>query len=136
MRCREILAGITLATTLTMTATQTAAQSSDLKPNTSEKMVLRGYVRDLACLMKFNEALKPTNDCAVMCARAGSPLVVITEKGDIYTPISESIPDTSQREKLMPFVGSYVQVSGDVYKRAGMSAIVIRKVTKIEDSTR
>ena len=136
MRCREILAGITLATILTMTATQTAAQSSDLKPNTSEKMVLRGYVRDLACLMKFNEALKPTNDCAITCARAGSPLVVITEKGDIYTPISESIPDTSQREKLMPFVGSYVEVSGDVYKRAGMSAIVIRKITKIEDSTR
>jgi len=136
MRCREILAGITLATILTMTATQTAAQSSDLKPNTSEKMVLRGYVRDLACLMKFNEALKPANDCAIMCARAGSPLVVITEKGDIYTPISESIPDTSQREKLMPFVGSYVEVSGDVYKRAGMSAIVIRKITKIEDSTR
>ena len=136
MRCREILAGMTLATILTMTATQTAAQSSDLKPNTSEKMVLRGYVRDLACLMKFNEALKPTNDCAITCARAGSPLVVITEKGDIYTPISESIPDTSQREKLMPFVGSYVEVSGDVYKRAGMSAIVIRKITKIEDSTR
>ena len=136
MRCREILAGITLAAILTMTATQTAAQSSDLKPNTSEKMVLRGYVRDLACLMKFNEALKPTNDCAIMCARTGSPLVVITEKGDIYTPISESIPDTSQREKLMPFVGSYVEVSGDVYKRAGMSAIVIRKITKIEDSTR
>jgi hypothetical protein len=136
MRCREILAGITLATTLTMTATQTAAQSSDLRPNTSEKMALRGYVRDLAWLMKFNEALKPTNDCAIMCARAGSPLVVITEKGDIYTPISESIPDTSQREKLMPFVGSNVEVRGDVYKRAGMSAIVIRKITKIEDSTR
>jgi len=136
MRCREILAGITLAAILTMTATQTAAQSSDLKPNTSEKIVLRGYVRDLACLMKFNEALKPTNDCAITCARAGSPLVVITGKGDIYTPISESIPDTSQREKLMPFVGSYVEVSGDVYKRAGMSAIVIRKITKIEDSTR
>ena len=136
MRCREILAGITLATILTMAATQTAAQSSDLKPNTSEKMVLRGYVRDLACLMKFNEALKPTNDCAITCARAGSPLVVITGKGDIYTPISESIPDTSQREKLMPFVGSYVEVSGDVYKRAGISAIVIRKITKIEDSTR
>jgi hypothetical protein len=136
MRCREILAGITLATILTMTATQTAAQSSDLKPNTSEKMVLRGYIRDLACLMKFNEALKPTNDCAITCARAGSPLVVITGKGDIYTPISESIPDTSQREKLIPFVGSYVEVSGDVYKRAGISAIVIQKITKIEDSTR
>jgi hypothetical protein len=136
MKGRAILAGITLATILTMTGTQTAAQSSDLTPNTSEKIVLRGYIRDLACLMKFNEALKPTNDCAIMCARAGSPLVIITAKGEIYTPISESIPDTSQRERLMPFVGDYVEVRGDVYKRAGMSAIVIRKIKKIEDSTK
>jgi hypothetical protein len=136
MRCRAILAATTLFTILTMAGAQTGTQSSDLTPNTSQKIVLRGYVRDLACLMKFNEALKPTNDCAIMCARAGSPLVVITKNGEIYTPISESIPDTSQRERLMPFVGAYVEVGGDVYKRAGMNAIVIQKINKIEDSTK
>jgi hypothetical protein len=136
MRCRAILAATTLFTILTMAGAQTGTQSSDLTPNTSQKIVLRGYVRDLACLMKFNEALKPTNDCAIMCARAGSPLVVITKNGEIYTPISESIPDTSQRERLMPFVGAYVEVRGDVYKRAGMNAVVIQKINKIEDSTK
>jgi len=135
MRFKIILTSALFAAIVSMTGSQTTAQNSDLKPNASEKVVLRGYVRDLACLMKFNEALKPTNDCAIMCARAGSPLVVVTEKGDIYTPISESIPDTSQREKLMPFVGSYVEVSGDVYKRAGMSAIVIRQIKKLDDSS-
>jgi hypothetical protein len=136
MRCRAILAATTLFTILTMAGAQTGTQSSDLTPNTSQKIVLRGYVRDLACLMKFNEALKPSNDCAIMCARAGSPLVVITKNGEIYTPISESIPDTSQRERLMPFVGAYVEVRGDVYKRAGMNAVVIQKINKIEDSTK
>jgi hypothetical protein len=78
-------------------------QGADLKPNKSTTVTLRGYVRDLACLMKFHEALKPTNDCAAMCARAGSPLIIITKKNVIYTPISESVPDVSQRERLMPF---------------------------------
>jgi hypothetical protein len=75
-------------------------QGADLKPNQSVKLTLQGYVRDLACLMKFNEALKPTNDCAVMCARTESPLVIVTREGTIYTPISDSIPDTSQPATL------------------------------------
>jgi|SRR5579863_4101986 len=108
-------------------------QGADLKPNQSTKVAVWGYVRDLACLMKFGEALKPTNDCALMCARAGSPLIIITKKNVIYTPISNSIPDISQREKLMPFVGDYVEVIGDVYERSGIKAIVIEKIQKADD---
>jgi hypothetical protein len=57
------------------------SQAADLKPNQSVKVTLHGYVRDLACLMKFNEALKPTNECAAMCAWAGSPSLVVPKKG-------------------------------------------------------
>jgi len=105
-------------------------QSADLKPSKSTTVTFKGYVRDMACLMKFNEALKPTNDCALMCARAGSPLVVVTKKGIIYVPMSAEIPDTSQREKLMPFVGSYVEITGEMYQRSGIKAIVIAQIKK------
>ena len=108
-------------------------QSAELKPNESTKVTIRGYVRDIACLMKFNEALKPTNDCALMCARAGSPLVIVTPKNVIYTPISASLPDVSQRESLMPLVGQYVEVTGDMYERSGMKAIVIKSIQKADD---
>jgi len=114
---------------------QTASQDqgADLKPNQSVKLTFHGYVRDLACLMKFNEALKPTNDCAAMCARAGSPLVIVTKDGTIYTPISDTIPDTSEREKLMPLVGSYVEITGEMYQRSGIKAIVIQQIKKADD---
>src|SRR5215467_7697874 len=56
-------------------ATASGDQGADLKPNKSIRVTVRGYVRDVACLMKYNAALKPTNDCALMCARTGSPLV-------------------------------------------------------------
>ena len=97
-------------------------------------MTFHGYVRDLACLMKFNEALKPTNDCAAMCARAGSPLVIVTKKGIIYVSISEAIPDTSQREKLMPLVGSYAEIKGQMFQRSGIKAIVIEQIKKADDT--
>jgi len=115
---------------------QTTPQSqvTDLKPNQSVKTTFHGYVRDLACLMKFNEALRPTNDCAAMCARAGSPLVIVTKNGAIYVPMSASIPDTSQREKLMPFVGSYVEVTGEMFQRSGIKAIVIEQIKKADDT--
>jgi hypothetical protein len=109
-------------------------QDADLKPSQSVELTFRGYVRDLACLMKFNEALKPTNDCALMCARTGSPLVIVTKEGIIYTPISDSLPDTSQREKLMPFVGSYVEVTGEMFQRSGIRAIVIQQIKKTDDA--
>jgi hypothetical protein len=136
MRVITVLAVSTCAilTVLLNAQVQQKDQGGDLQPNQSMKVTVHGYVRDLACLMKFNEALKPTNDCALMCARAGSPLIIVTNKNVIYTPISESIPDVSQREKLMPFVGEYVEVNGDFYERSGIKAIVIRKIQKADDT--
>ena len=136
MRANGIIAILALSILGGPLYSQTTSQdkAADLKPNQGAKVRFRGYVRDLACLVKFNEALKPTNDCAAMCARAGSPLVIITKKGIIYFPISEAIPDTSQREKLMPFVGSYVEINGETFQRSGINAIVIEQVKKVHDT--
>jgi hypothetical protein len=67
-----------------------------------------------------------------MCARAGSPLVIVTKDATIYTPISDSIPDTSEREKLMPFVGSYVEVTAETFQRSGIKAVVIQQIKKAD----
>jgi hypothetical protein len=133
---RHGIAVLTIAVLAVSMCAQTASsdQSADLKPNKSTTVTISGYIRDMACLMKFNEALKPTNDCALMCARAGSPLVIVTKKGTIYVPMSAEIPDTSQREKLMPFVGSYVEITGEMFQRSGIKAIVIVQIKKHDDT--
>jgi len=134
-RVNPIVRVLTIAILTVSLSAQTASQdqSADLKPNKSTTVTISGYVRDMACLMKFNEALKPTNDCALMCARAGSPLVIVTRKGIIYIPMSAVIPDTSQREKLMPFVGSYVRITGEMFQRSDIKAIVIEQIKKAGD---
>jgi len=51
----------------------------------------------------------------------------------LYIPISGSMPDTDQREKLMPFVGKYVRASGTVFERKGTRAIVISEIKEMKN---
>jgi len=51
----------------------------------------------------------------------------------MYFPISDQMPDPSQREKLMPFVGKYVRATGTVNTRNGTRTIVIREITELKN---
>ncbi|MGA7139223.1 MAG: hypothetical protein WBZ14_16225 [Terriglobales bacterium] len=65
--------------------------------------------------------------------RGGSPLVILTKDGELYFPISAKMPDTDQRQKLMPFVGKYVRASGTVFERKGTHAIVITEIKEMKE---
>ncbi len=87
-----------------------------------------GWVIDSACT--FTQSLeKPISpECAVACARKGSPLVIQATDGTIYLPISDHVPAAGQNARLMPFAGRMVTVTGVPYERAGAHAIVIQKI--------
>jgi hypothetical protein len=69
-----------------------------------------------------------SKQCAISCANAGSPLVILAEDGTIYWPIADSVPSSGQNPKLLPFAAEKVTVSGKVYQRGGSKAIVIDKI--------
>ena len=99
------------------------------------KATIEGLVRDVACPIQNRKATATdfNLDCALACAKAGSPLIILTKDGEIYTPISDQMPDPSQREKLMSLVGKYVRASGTVYTRRGTRAIVIQQLTELQN---
>src|SRR5947209_4429010 len=96
--------------------------------DTGQSMTIKGYVLDSACA--FTKGLKKpvSAECAIACAKAGSPLVILTTNGTIYWPIADTTPSTSQNEKLLEYAGKQVTVSGKVFQRGGSTAIVISKV--------
>jgi hypothetical protein len=111
-----------------------AAQDPDPKlENKGTPATVLGYVRDICCLMRHPDVLKPVNDCAVMCAKAGSPLVVAAKDGALYLTISPAIPDSAQHTRLMPYVGQYVRARGRVFERAGVKAIAIDQIEKVDE---
>lgn len=93
---------------------------------------VKGYVLDSACA--FTKGLKKpiSADCATACAKAGSPLVVLTPAGAIYWPIADTTPSSSQNDKLLPFAGQNVTVTGKIFERGGSKAIVISKIEPVK----
>jgi hypothetical protein len=89
---------------------------------------IKGYVLDSACA--FTKSLdKPiSSECATACAKAGSPLVILSDDGTVYWPIADTTPSSGQNERLMPFAGKRVAASGKVYERNGSRAMVIEKI--------
>lgn len=95
----------------------------------SEQKTVTGWVIDSACA--FTKGLtKPISaECAISCAKAGSPLVILDDSGAIYWPISETMPAAGQNQRLMPFAAKRVTITGKVYARGGSNAIAIEKIS-------
>lgn len=91
-------------------------------------VTIHGYVLDSACAY-VKDLKKPiSKECAVACAKAGSPLAILTREGTIYLPISEAPTAAGQNDRLMEYAGQMVTVTGKAYVKGGSHAIVIDKV--------
>jgi hypothetical protein len=120
MHLRNVL--VQLALPLALLAVAFAA-SGNGKPDT-----IKGYVLDSACAFTKNLKKPISPECAVACAKAGSPLVILSDDGTIYWPISDATPSSGQNDKLLPFAGQKVTATGKVFERGGSRAVVIDKV--------
>ncbi len=110
-------------------------QKDATKPEATPPVTIEGLVRDISCPIQNKEATatKFNLECAVECAKAGSPLIVLTKDGVIYTPISDTMPDKDQRQRLMPFLGKYVQVTGTVFERESTHAIAVQNIKEMKE---
>ena len=130
--CLLILGGATS----TFVSPQTVIDRPNNEASTRQsKATIEGLVRDIACPIQNLEATAThlSMKCLRACAKAGSPLVILTKDGELYVPISDKMPDEAQREKLMPFLGKYVRASGTVYERKGTRAIAISEIREAKD---
>src|ERR1700675_3446396 len=125
MKCR-IAAKLTFVCLLLVAALAAGGDSG-------KAVSVKGYVLDSACA--FTKGLKKpiSSECAVACAKAGSPLVILTDNGNIYWPIADTTPSSGQNEKLLPFAGQKVTASGKVFQRGGSTAMVIEKIELLSD---
>jgi DNA/RNA endonuclease YhcR with UshA esterase domain len=103
-------------------------------PTAPGTATVEGLVRDISCAIQnlTASATRFNLECARQCAEHGSPLIILAEDGTLFVPISGSTPDSSQRERLLPFLGKYVRVTGAVFERAGTHAVAIDKIDEVK----
>ena len=106
------------------------ATSACMNAADSQTVTVKGFVLDSACAFTKGISKPVSKQCAIDCAKGGSPLVILADNGDIYWPVTETMPATGQNAKLLPFAGESVTATGKVYQRGGSKAIVIEKIQK------
>ena len=98
-------------------------------------LTVEGLVRDIACPLQNKKSTSTSfsKDCITMCLKAGSPLGILTSEGEVYVPVTQSMPDMGQ-DALKPFVGEHVKATGKVFLRNGTHAIEISKIDRMPDA--
>jgi len=91
---------------------------------------ITGWVLDSACAITKGLKKPISSECAVACAKKGSPLAILLDNGTLYWPIADTMPADGQNERLLPFAGKRVTVSGKIYKQGGSNSIVIEKIAE------
>ena len=94
----------------------------------AEEKTITGWVLDSACAITKGLKKPISSDCAVACAKKGSPLAILLDNGTLYWPIADAMPAEGQNERLLPFAGKRVTVSGKIYTQGGSHSIVIEKI--------
>ena len=115
-----------------LTAVLLAVVAGSVYPQ-AESSTVKGYVLDSACAFIKNLRKPMSRECALSCAKAGSPLVILADDGAIYWPISDAMPATGQNPRLMKFGGERVIVHGKVFERSGSRAMVIETIERAPD---
>ena len=129
-----LLAGCWIVSVLAASHSPQRTSMAGHRANASQATI-EGLVRDVACPIQNLDgtATNLSLKCVRECVRGGSPLVILTKDGHLYFPISDKMPDTDQRQRLMPFVGKYVRASGTVFERTGTHAIVITEIKDLKE---
>jgi hypothetical protein len=129
-----LLAGCGIVSVLAAPRSPQSTSMAGDRANAS-KATIEGLVRDVACPIQNLDgtATNLSLKCVMECVKGGSPLVILTNDGHLYFPISAKMPDTDQRQELMPFVGKYVRASGTVFERTGTHAIVITEIKEMKE---
>jgi hypothetical protein len=136
---RALKIGLLACCGMLVAASQSPQITTDMagaRANVSHETI-EGLLRDVACPIQNldNHPTSMGGKCVRDCVKGGSPLVILTKDDRLYFPISAKMPDTDQRQVLMPFVGKYVRASGIVFERTGTHAIVITEITEMKEVT-
>ena len=127
-----------LCMVLGLSVAHSAQKSAAASAPKAKNQTIEGYLRDVDCPYhepRSGEAdTKESKDCLDQCIKAGAVLGILTSDDKIYLPVDkETPPDAGFRQRLIPFAGKYVRVTGEVMMRGGARAIAIQDIQVVEN---
>ena len=96
-----------------------------------EEVTMKGEIVDLACYSSHDGKGAKHGACAKECALGGAPIGLLTENGSVYLLLENHSTAKAKKPygEARKKVAENVTISGDLYKRGGLPAIVVESVT-------
>ena len=96
----------------------------------SKETMITGEVVEVSCYLAHGDNGKGDDHkgCAEACAKAGSPLGILTEKGKLYVSLLPDDHKNGPNAILMDHVSHKVNATGIVRSKNGVQGIMITKV--------
>ena len=92
-----------------------------------ETVKIKGEVIDLWCYLEGGDHGAEHKSCAVSCAKAGNPIGLLTEKGEVY--VMMGIKDHQPgKDMLIEKMAETVTVEGTLVKKGGTQVIYVSAV--------
>jgi hypothetical protein len=92
-----------------------------------DKVTLKGEVIDLWCYLEGGDRGAEHKQCAIECAKAGNPIGLLTEKGDIY--VMMGIKDHQPgKDVLIDKMAETVTIEGTLVKKGGIQVVYVSSV--------
>ena len=132
-----VLIVLVLACAAGSTYAQDPAKSTKTKMKMASKekeVTVTGEVVDVSCYLRhgdqgMGDAHKA---CAEACAKAGTPLGILTKDGKLYVSVLPDDHSKGPNAILMEHVAHQVEATGIVRTKAGIRGIMISKVEMAE----
>lgn len=87
-----------------------------------------GYIRDPGCLLSGQASGESHRACALVCAKAGTNLVLEDAKTHLLYVLLAAKPGENPNAMTMQYAERKVKVTGTLESKGGLSAIVLKKV--------
>lgn len=106
-------------------------KSKEMKMKEPKTLTILSEPVDPACYMSQGLKGESHKACAMACHKAGQSLALLSDDGSLFFTI-EGSPGTSPDERLVPFIGSKVKVTGKVFESGGAKGMVVEKVEPVK----
>lgn len=113
----------------------TFGASVDGKPNNAAIKTVVGEIIDFSCYLQVGKHGEKHVGCAQKCLKAGQPIGLLTETGDIYVLMEEEHDPRRDglgtfRDAAIEHTGHIMEVSGTASTVRGFQALYIQGFTK------
>ncbi len=92
-----------------------------------DAVTLKGEVVDLWCYLEGGDHGAEHKQCAISCAKAGNPIGLVTDKGDIYVMMGMKDHQPG-KEVLIDKMAETVTVEGTLVKKGGIQVVYVTAV--------